>query len=58
MKGLFARSAMASMFAASLELAREGRIKLRQSGAFGPIYLKAGDRVGGNAVVTTEPGNA
>ena len=58
MKGMFARSAMASTFAASLELAREGRIKLRQSGAFGPIYLKAGDHVGGNAVVTEEPGNA
>ena len=40
MKGLIARSAIASTFAASLELAREGRIKIRQSGAFGHIYFK------------------
>lgn len=51
MKGLVARSAIASTFAASLELAREGKIKLRQSGPFGPIYLKpAGDNVGGDNV--------
>jgi len=34
------RSAIASTFAASLELAREGQISLRQSEAFGPIYLR------------------
>lgn len=43
MKGLIARSAIASTFAASLELAREGKVKLRQSGPFGPIYLKISD---------------
>jgi segregation and condensation protein A len=43
MKGLIARSAIASTFAASLELAREGKLKLRQSGPFGPIYLKISD---------------
>jgi segregation and condensation protein A len=40
LEGLVQRSAIASTFAASLELAREGKIKLRQSGPFGPIYLK------------------
>ena len=39
-EGLVARSALASTFAASLELARQGRLRLRQSGTFGPIYLK------------------
>ena len=34
------RSARASFFAASLELARRGEISLRQGGAFGDIYLK------------------
>ena len=40
LEGLVQRSAIASTFAASLEMAREGKIKLRQSGPFGPIYLK------------------
>jgi segregation and condensation protein A len=34
------RSALAATFAASLELARAGRIELRQDRAFGPIYLR------------------
>ncbi len=34
------RSAVASTFVASLELAREGRIDLRQSEAFGPIFVR------------------
>ncbi|MFD0858172.1 segregation and condensation protein A [Roseovarius aquimarinus] len=34
------RSAMASTFAASLELAKEGRIELRQGEVFGPIQLR------------------
>ena len=38
---LFRRSALASTFAASLELARGGRIELRQDRAFGPIYLRS-----------------
>ena len=45
-EGVLARSALASTFAASLELAREGRIRLRQSGAYGPIYLRASRRKG------------
>jgi segregation and condensation protein A len=40
--GLRQRSAIAATFAASLELAKEGRVTLRQNGLFGPIYLKAG----------------
>ena len=43
LEGLVQRSAIASTFTASLELAREGKIKLRQSGPFGPIYLKLAD---------------
>ena len=34
------RAAMAATFAASLELARSGRIYLRQDGTFGPIYVR------------------
>ncbi|HVJ41334.1 MAG TPA: segregation/condensation protein A [Dongiaceae bacterium] len=36
------RAALAATFAASLELARSGRVQLRQDGTFGPIYLKPG----------------
>lgn len=35
------RSAAAATFAASLELAKQGRVELRQSGAFAPIALRA-----------------
>jgi len=35
------RSALASTFAATLELAREGRVELRQSEVFGPLMLRA-----------------
>ena len=35
------RSARASTFAASLELAREGKIEMRQERAFAPIWLRA-----------------
>ena len=38
--GGLTRSAMASMFAASLELARQGKAELRQREAFGPLYLR------------------
>ncbi len=41
--GLAARSAVASTFAATLELARAGKLRLRQSGPFGPIYLRAAE---------------
>ncbi len=38
---IFRRSALAATFAATLELARGGRIELRQDRAFGPIYLRS-----------------
>ncbi len=39
--GIIGRSAVAATFAASLELARQGDVLLRQSRAFAPIYLRA-----------------
>jgi segregation and condensation protein A len=35
------RSALAATFAAALELARHGRVELRQDRAFGPLYLRS-----------------
>ena len=35
-------TAIASAFAATLELAREGRVEIRQEGAFGALYLRTG----------------
>lgn len=49
LEGLVGRSAIASTFAASLELAREGKVKLRQHDVFGPIYLKPTHRDGPGA---------
>ena len=40
---LLARSALASTFAALLELCREGKLRLRQAKAFDPIYLRKAD---------------
>jgi segregation and condensation protein A len=37
-------TAIASAFAASLELVREGKLEIRQDGAFQPIYLRRGPR--------------
>lgn len=34
------RTALASSFGATLEMAREGKIEIRQAGPFAPIYLK------------------
>lgn len=42
-QGPLRRSAIASSFLAALELARQGRIDLKQDGAFEPLYLKAAD---------------
>ena len=38
--GIELRSALASTFTASLELAKQGRLNLRQGQTFGPIYFK------------------
>ncbi|WP_307233325.1 segregation and condensation protein A [Pararhizobium capsulatum] len=37
-------TAIASSFAASLEMVREGQLEVRQDGAFAPIYLRKGNR--------------
>lgn len=39
-------TAIASSFAASLELVREGQLDIRQDGAFAPIYLRPAKRPG------------
>ena len=39
--GPMARSALASSFVAALELARQGRVEIRQDGVFAPLYLRA-----------------
>ena len=41
------RSATASTFAASLELAKEGKLELRQGETFAPIQVRKADRPGG-----------
>jgi segregation and condensation protein A len=46
-RGLPRRAALAATFAASLELARTGRIELRQEGLFGPIFMRRGNGNGG-----------
>lgn len=38
------RSALASSFVAALELARQGKVDIRQDEIFSPIYLRAGGR--------------
>ncbi|MBY0582532.1 MAG: segregation/condensation protein A [Sphingomonas sp.] len=39
--GMFRKSALASSFVAALELARQGKLELRQMSPFAPLYLKA-----------------
>ena len=39
--GLIYRSAVASTFVASLEMVREGKLKIRQDDFFGPIFLRS-----------------
>ncbi|MBP7722439.1 MAG: segregation/condensation protein A [Alphaproteobacteria bacterium] len=38
---LFGRSALASILTASLELAKQGRLEIRQEGLFRPVYMRA-----------------
>lgn len=45
--GLYRRSALASTFAASLELAREGLLQVRQDHPFGPIYIRPAETIRG-----------
>jgi segregation and condensation protein A len=44
--GPLSRSALAATFAATLELAKAGRVELRQDRAFGPLYLRSGAGAG------------
>jgi segregation and condensation protein A len=53
--GLIIRSAVASTFAASLELAKEGRLTVRQTETFGAIHIKPGIR---NNEAVNDAGNA
>ncbi|MDG2535984.1 ScpA family protein [Sphingomonas sp. HITSZ_GF] len=39
--GPYAKSALASSFVAALELAKQGKVELKQKSAFAPLYLKA-----------------
>ncbi|MEG3088237.1 segregation and condensation protein A [Sphingomonas sp. PB4P5] len=39
--GAFRKSALASSFVAALELARQGRVELRQKSPFAPLYLRS-----------------
>ncbi len=41
LEGLVARSAVASTFVAGLELVKEGRARIRQSGTYGPITIRS-----------------
>ncbi len=52
--GLARRSVLASFFAASLEMARQGRMRISQAGPFEPIYLR---RAGGNMPSPEKTGN-
>lgn len=38
---LYGRSSMASLFTAGLELAKQGKVELRQDGLFRPVYIRA-----------------
>ncbi len=45
-RGMVFRSAVASTFAATLEMAKAGKLEIRQSGTFGPLYLRSRSRIG------------
>lgn len=54
---LLYRSTIASTFTAGLEMAKQGKLEIRQDGAFRPIYLRTADRAPGyveKAEETTE----
>jgi segregation and condensation protein A len=44
--GTYRKSALASSFVAALELAKQGRVELKQKSAFAPLYLKAAEGLG------------
>jgi segregation and condensation protein A len=42
-EGISTRSAVASTLTATLEMAKEGNLKIRQDGTFAPIYIRSAD---------------
>ncbi|MEX2449659.1 MAG: ScpA family protein [Rhodospirillales bacterium] len=52
--GLKSRSAMATTFTACLELAKQGRLRIRQNQTFGPIFLRAQSGAPSGPVATQE----
>jgi len=53
--GLLWRSAIASTLAASLEMSKQGRLRIRQDGPFEPIYLRRDPGPGPSHEQKTEP---
>ncbi|OIN87251.1 MAG: hypothetical protein AUJ12_02490 [Alphaproteobacteria bacterium CG1_02_46_17] len=49
---LFARSSIASLLTSALELAKQGKVEIRQDDTFRPIYLRAVER---DPVITDNP---
>jgi len=54
---LLVRSSVASTFTAGLEMAKQGKLEIRQDGAFRTIYLRTANRSEGGAVSPTTTGN-
>ncbi len=52
---LMRRSAIASTLAASLEMSKQGRVRIRQDSPFAPIYLRRGPNPGPSHDQETEP---
>ncbi len=50
------RSVLASTFGATLEMAREGMIELRQERAYAPLHLRRKERVGGQSAASNSDG--
>lgn len=53
---LLVRSTIASTFTAGLEMAKQGKLDIRQDGAFKPIYMRSSDREPGYIEKTGEEG--
>ncbi|MEO1282453.1 MAG: ScpA family protein [Pseudomonadota bacterium] len=49
------KTVRASSFGASLEMARDGNLELRQDGAFKPLYMRRRDTTSDNVSADTEP---
>jgi len=53
-EGIMTRSAIATTFTACLELAKQGRLRIRQNQTFGPIFLRAQTREQPSPVIEQE----